>query len=74
VLVDLGDGRLAELAAEWGERINVLVKTCSARPELAGLQVRPDGYVAWAAQTGADGLADALTRWFGVPERATMAV
>jgi 2-polyprenyl-6-methoxyphenol hydroxylase-like FAD-dependent oxidoreductase len=79
VLVDLGDGRLAELAAEWGERVNVLVKTCSARPELAGLLVRPDGYVAWAAAPsiqgcGTDGLADALTRWFGVPERVPVAV
>jgi 2-polyprenyl-6-methoxyphenol hydroxylase-like FAD-dependent oxidoreductase len=74
VLVDLGDGRLAELAAGWGARVNVLVTTCSAHPGLAGLLVRPDGYVAWAAETGSNGLADALTRWFGVPERATMVV
>ncbi|HEX2761513.1 MAG TPA: hypothetical protein VHM27_13405, partial [Rhizomicrobium sp.] len=27
--------------------------------------VRPDGYVAWVRDRSADGLEDALTRWFG---------
>ncbi|MFD7878035.1 hypothetical protein ACFV5G_28735 [Streptomyces sp. NPDC059766] len=47
-----------------------LQRGCAARPDLAGLLVRPDGYVAWAADAGTaegDGLADALTRWFGEP-------
>jgi hypothetical protein len=74
VLLDLGEGRLAEVAAGWEERINVLVKTCATHPELAGLLVRPDGYVAWAAAATAkqvrdQGLSEALTRWFGVRER-----
>jgi len=29
--------------------------------------VRSDGYVAWVGDRRADGLADALTRWFGSP-------
>jgi hypothetical protein len=29
--------------------------------------VRPDGHVAWVRDQGHDGLADALTRWFGAP-------
>jgi 2-polyprenyl-6-methoxyphenol hydroxylase-like FAD-dependent oxidoreductase len=31
--------------------------------------VRPDGYVAWVGDTADPGLADALTTWFGPPER-----
>jgi hypothetical protein len=27
--------------------------------------VRPDGYVAWVGEDDDDGLADALTTWFG---------
>jgi bifunctional hydroxylase/dehydrase len=36
---------------------------------LDAVLVRPDGYVAWVAPTGtgSDGLAAALTRWFGQP-------
>ena len=29
--------------------------------------IRPDGYVAWAADQNQDGLVDALTTWFGPP-------
>ncbi|WP_328815755.1 aromatic-ring hydroxylase C-terminal domain-containing protein [Nonomuraea cypriaca] len=39
--------------------------------ELAGLLIRPDGYVAWAsAVVDPEGLPDALTSWFGVPAAA----
>jgi 2-polyprenyl-6-methoxyphenol hydroxylase-like FAD-dependent oxidoreductase len=74
VLVDLGDGRLAEVAAGWGARINLLTRSCPAHPELAGLLLRPDGYVVWAAERGDEGLRAALTRWFGAADRvpATM--
>ncbi|HEX4224877.1 MAG TPA: FAD-dependent oxidoreductase [Pseudonocardiaceae bacterium] len=72
VLVDLGDGSLAEVAAGWGERINVLTKACPEHPELGGLLVRPDGYVAWAAEAGSEGLDSSLARWFG--SRVTMGV
>ncbi|MEV0245623.1 FAD-dependent monooxygenase [Nocardia sp. NPDC050712] len=34
-------------------------------PAPAAVLVRPDGYVAWASDTGDAGLTDALTTWFG---------
>ena len=73
VLVDL-DGGLAGVAAGWGERVTVLIRTCSAHPELAGLLVRPDGYVAWAAEREDEGLGEALVRWFGAADRVPATV
>jgi bifunctional hydroxylase/dehydrase len=74
-VLDLG-GRAAvrAAAAPWADRVDVV----GARPHpeeadafdgAEALLVRPDGYVAWAARAGegADGLTDALTRWFGAP-------
>ncbi|HEX3780002.1 MAG TPA: FAD-dependent monooxygenase [Pseudonocardiaceae bacterium] len=71
LLVDLADSGLAARASGWSDRVNVLTASCPNRPELAGLLVRPDGYVAWAAERGLDTtdttLDEALTRWFGAP-------
>ena len=36
----------------------------------AAVLVRPDGYVAWVGDTSQQGLADALTTWFGAPTAA----
>ncbi|MFI7386567.1 FAD-dependent monooxygenase [Streptomyces sp. NPDC049813] len=69
-----GDPAVRAAAAPWTDRVDVV----AARPHpedddafegAAALLVRPDGYVAWAARAGqgADGLAEALTRWFGAP-------
>ncbi len=33
--------------------------------------IRPDGHVAWVGEGGDDGLAEALTKWFGTPSRQT---
>ncbi|BCY11583.1 FAD-dependent oxidoreductase [Actinoplanes sp. L3-i22] len=64
VLLDLTtDRRLGEAAAGWKDRVDIVPAT-AAEP-LAGLLVRPDGYVAWAHETGDDGLIPALTTWFG---------
>jgi len=47
------------------------VGTCEQEPGLAGLLVRPDGYVAWAADKDAspaeiaEGLRAALAAWAG---------
>ncbi|MEV7415188.1 FAD-dependent monooxygenase [Streptomyces sp. NPDC089919] len=71
VLLDFADSaRTREVAAAWAGRVDV--RTVSAKPKdgpdpLAGtpaLLVRPDGYVAWAGSAD-QGLAEALTRWFG---------
>jgi hypothetical protein len=32
--------------------------------------IRPDGYVAWVGDLSQEGLADALTTWFGQPVAA----
>lgn len=72
VLLDLGDSSAVRgAAAAWQGRVDVV--TASAKPvdggtdPLAGagaVLVRPDGYVAWAGDS-AEGLSDALSRWFG---------
>ena len=54
----------------------VRVVTARTDSPLAGMLIRPDGYVAWASvEPDVDGLRAALTRWFGQPSRqAEMAV
>ncbi len=65
LLLDLADDAgLRAHAQGYGERVRVVTAACPGRPEPAGLLVRPDGIVAWAADAG-DGLAGALSRWFG---------
>jgi hypothetical protein len=67
VLLDLSGGALHESAAAWRDRIDVVTAEFDCDVPVDGILVRPDGYVAWVAPTGAgaDGLAPALTRWFG---------
>jgi 2-polyprenyl-6-methoxyphenol hydroxylase-like FAD-dependent oxidoreductase len=48
------------------DRVAVVSLPAKETESLTGLLVRPDGYVAWAAEDGtAGGLAEALGRWFG---------
>ena len=56
----------------WADRVHLVTDGCPGRPGLSALLVRPDGYVAWAADEGAglDGLHSALTTWFGPPDAA----
>jgi 3-(3-hydroxy-phenyl)propionate hydroxylase len=35
----------------------------------AAVLIRPDGYVAWVGDGTQQGLTEALTRWFGAPNR-----
>ncbi|MFF7751089.1 FAD-dependent monooxygenase [Streptomyces sp. NPDC007971] len=70
LLLDLADDAGLRARAEaYGDRLDVLTTSCPARPGLAALFVRPDGFVAWAADTGDDGsaLPGALERWLGTP-------
>jgi 2-polyprenyl-6-methoxyphenol hydroxylase-like FAD-dependent oxidoreductase len=66
LLVD-NTGTLTAIAAEWGDRVDVV----SAPVEGAtALLVRPDCYVAWASDDSAPDISAAraaLTRWFGMP-------
>ena len=65
VLLDLAGGELAVGAAGWADRVDV-VTAGIADSSVAGLLLRPDGYVAWAADSpSAPGLTAALERWFG---------
>jgi hypothetical protein len=53
--------------------MKVITTAFRERPGPAGLFVRPDGFVAWAADTGhvdPDSLARALSTWLGEPATA----
>jgi flavin-dependent dehydrogenase len=68
VLLDLSGGRIGEAAQGWADRVDVVTGS-TADVETRGLLLRPDGYVAWAADTfdtdDEGRLHDALRRWFG---------
>ncbi|MFI0810116.1 FAD-dependent monooxygenase [Streptomyces echinatus] len=72
LLLDLADDAgLRDRAAGYGGRLDVVTAGCPDRPGLRALLVRPDGFVAWAAETaGGDGLPEALERWLGTPRAA----
>ncbi|MEV8633040.1 FAD-dependent monooxygenase [Streptosporangium sp. NPDC051023] len=63
-------GELGALTEGYGDRLKVVEGGLPERPELAGVFVRPDGFVAWAADAGqADpaSLEAALSTWLGAP-------
>ncbi|MEV4127805.1 FAD-dependent monooxygenase [Nocardia sp. NPDC049707] len=67
LLVQLTDNAdFADIASGWADRVDTVIATSPDAPADA-LLIRPDGYVAWASETGddADRLRDALSRWFG---------
>lgn len=67
VLVDASGGAASQVAAEWADRVAAVSAELAAGP--AAILIRPDGYVAWAADefepADAARLRTALTRWFG---------
>jgi len=71
VLLDR-DGTVADAARGWADRVDIVDATTADLPA-AALLIRPDGYVAWAADTfgapEAAGLRAALQRWFGPESR-----
>jgi hypothetical protein len=70
LLLDLaGDPALAEVAAGWADRVDLVVGHAE-HPPASALLVRPDGYAAWA--TGAGSVAGALRAWFGAPRAAAV--
>jgi 2-polyprenyl-6-methoxyphenol hydroxylase-like FAD-dependent oxidoreductase len=71
VLLDLSGGRVAGAASGWRHRVDAADATVANNP-LCALLIRPDGYVAWAADTfevaDEERLRSALQRWFGSPD------
>ncbi|WP_280669173.1 MULTISPECIES: FAD-dependent monooxygenase [unclassified Kitasatospora] len=78
LLLDLaGRPEIGQAYQDWADglsragRVQHVEAQCTQESGLVGLLVRPDGYVAWAADheaTGPElhkGLSEALTRWFG---------
>ncbi|HEX3545885.1 MAG TPA: FAD-dependent monooxygenase [Mycobacterium sp.] len=67
VLIDASGGTAAAAAAAWSDRVDAVTATMADGP--AAMLIRPDGYVAWAADTFGSGDAErlrtALMRWFG---------
>ncbi len=68
VLLDASGGAFTARAEGWVDRIDVVAGT-PVGSSVTGVLLRPDGYVAWAADTAHDHdaqyLVDALDRWFG---------
>jgi hypothetical protein len=59
--------QLRVLASRWRDRITYVASDARDRLGLSALLVRPDGVVAWAAETAAsdEEAAQAASRWFG---------
>jgi 3-(3-hydroxy-phenyl)propionate hydroxylase len=77
VLINLGEPGGFDITA-WADRVQMIDAKYDGPWELPALGmvpapiavlIRPDGYVAWADNGSQQGLADALTTWFGSPSR-----
>jgi 3-(3-hydroxy-phenyl)propionate hydroxylase len=75
LLLDLG-GSIGAGIAPWAGRVRRVEATCDGPWELpsvgevvapGAVLIRPDGHVAWVGDGSDDGLADALSTWFGPP-------
>ena len=68
VLLDGSGGAASAVAAAWSGRVDAVAVGLADGP--VAMLIRPDGYVAWAADTfgpdDAERLRASLTRWFGV--------
>jgi 3-(3-hydroxy-phenyl)propionate hydroxylase len=78
VLLNLGDPGGLDIAP-WADRVQLIDATYDGTWELPALGavtaptavlIRPDGHVAWVGDLTQQGLADALTTWFGPPTAA----
>jgi 2-polyprenyl-6-methoxyphenol hydroxylase-like FAD-dependent oxidoreductase len=61
---------LRALASRWSRRITYVATDAEDRLGLSAMLVRPDGFVAWAADAvpNLEEAAQAASRWFGEPE------
>lgn len=71
IVLDLaGDDKVRVAASPWTGRVDIITAAAVPAGSFEGVEavlVRPDGYIAWVGSggSGAGGLPDALTRWFG---------
>jgi 3-(3-hydroxy-phenyl)propionate hydroxylase len=77
VLINFGESGSFDIT-QWADRIRLIDAENAGDWELpvigevtapTAVLVRPDGYVAWVGDGTNAGLTDALTTWFGPPER-----
>ncbi|QOY84892.1 FAD-dependent monooxygenase [Paludibaculum fermentans] len=75
VLLHLGEPGRVDIAP-WADRVQLVDARYAGAWELPAigpvpppiaLLIRPDGYVAWVGDGAQQGLAEALTQWFGAP-------
>jgi 3-(3-hydroxy-phenyl)propionate hydroxylase len=75
LLLNLGPPRSVEVAG-WADRVRLTDASHEGKWELpvigmvsapTAVLIRPDGYVGWVGNGTQDGLAEALTAWFGAP-------
>jgi 2-polyprenyl-6-methoxyphenol hydroxylase-like FAD-dependent oxidoreductase len=68
LLFDFGDNaRISALGARWRDRLSVITTRLKESSDLTTLFVRPDGFVAWAAngELDLDHATSALSTWLG---------
>jgi 2-polyprenyl-6-methoxyphenol hydroxylase-like FAD-dependent oxidoreductase len=65
-----GDARISALGARWRDRLRVIATRLKESSALTSLFVRPDGFVAWAAngELDLDHAASVLSTWLGNSE------
>ncbi len=78
VLLNLGEPGGFDVTS-WRGRVQLVDANYAGRWELpvlgavdapTAVLIRPDGYVAWVGDLTQQGLAEALTTWFGPPRAA----
>jgi 2-polyprenyl-6-methoxyphenol hydroxylase-like FAD-dependent oxidoreductase len=78
VLLDLGEPGGFDVTP-WADRVRLVeaqypgpweLPVLGVVPAPDAVLIRPDGYVAWVGDRTSEGLADALTTWFGPPAAA----
>jgi 3-(3-hydroxy-phenyl)propionate hydroxylase len=79
VLLNLGEPGSFDNIRSWTDRVRSIDAKYAGTWQLpvfgavsapVAVLIRPDGYVAWVGDNTGQGLADALTRWFGPPATA----
>ncbi len=75
VLLDASGGAASIVATAWADRVDAVTSAMAEGP--AAMLIRPDGYVAWAADrfdtADAQRLRTALVRWFGAGTQDSVA-